>query len=79
VWGFRAECLEEDAAYQDGEEVWTQLAALVDDGAPLPADAAVDAKRAPGAKHTTSRTKLASHAQRVTRRASQFFLKINKR
>jgi hypothetical protein len=39
----------------------------------------VDAKRAPGAKHTASRTKLASHAQRVTRRASQFFLKINKR
>jgi hypothetical protein len=25
----------------------------------------VDAKRAPGAKHTASRTKLASHAQRV--------------
>jgi hypothetical protein len=39
----------------------------------------VDAKRAPCAKHTASRTKLASHAQRVTRRASQFFLKINKR
>jgi hypothetical protein len=40
---------------------------------------AVDAKRAPGTKHTASRTKLASHAQRVTRRASHFFLKINKR
>jgi hypothetical protein len=39
----------------------------------------VDAKCAPGAKHTTSRTKLASHTQRITRRASQFFLKINKR
>jgi hypothetical protein len=39
----------------------------------------VDAKCAPGAKHTASRTKLASHAQRITRRASQFFLKINKR
>jgi hypothetical protein len=39
----------------------------------------VDAKSAPSAKHTASRTKLASHAQRVTRRASQFFLKINKR
>jgi hypothetical protein len=39
----------------------------------------VDAKREPSAKHTASRTKLDSHAQRVTRRASQFFLKINKR
>jgi hypothetical protein len=39
----------------------------------------VDAKCAPGAKHTASRTKLASHAQRITRRASQIFLKINKR
>jgi hypothetical protein len=39
----------------------------------------VDAKYAPGAKHTASRTKLASRAQRITRRASQFFLKINKR
>jgi hypothetical protein len=39
----------------------------------------VGAKSAPGAKHTASRTKLASHAQRVTRRASQIFLKINKR
>jgi hypothetical protein len=39
----------------------------------------VDVKRAPSAKHTASQTKLASHAQRVTRRASQFFLKINKR
>jgi hypothetical protein len=40
VWGFEAECLEEDAAYRDGEEVLTQLAVLVDDGAPLPADTA---------------------------------------
>jgi hypothetical protein len=39
----------------------------------------VDAKCAPGAKHTASRIKLASHAQRITRRASQFSLKINKR
>jgi hypothetical protein len=39
----------------------------------------VDAKRAPSAKHIASRTKLASHAQRITRRNSQFFLKINKR
>jgi hypothetical protein len=39
----------------------------------------VDAKSAPSAKHTASQTKLASHAQRITRRASQFFLKINKR
>jgi hypothetical protein len=39
VWGFGAECLEEDVAYRDGEEVLTQLAVLVDVGAPLPADA----------------------------------------
>jgi hypothetical protein len=39
----------------------------------------VDAKCALDAKYTASRTKLASHAQRITRRASQFFLKINKR
>jgi hypothetical protein len=40
---------------------------------------AVDAKSALNAKHTASRTKLASHAQKSERRASQFFLKINKR
>jgi hypothetical protein len=39
----------------------------------------VDAKRAPDAKHTASRTKLASHAQRVKDVPVIFFLKINKR
>jgi hypothetical protein len=41
--------------------------------------AAVDVKSAPHAKHTTSRKKLASHAQRFQDVLVNFFLKINKR
>jgi hypothetical protein len=66
------------AAYLDCELEVEQKFSSHDIAATSQVKATVDAKCAPSAKHTASRTKLASHAQGITRRASQFFLKITK-